>query len=99
MIEVRELQKTFKLYQRPSDRLKEILFRRSFHTRYEALRGVSFRVEDGETLAALRNMGVDYAQGFVVSRARPPKDLLLASSMMDLLVSEEARNFVRRTTA
>ncbi|MFA5546941.1 MAG: ABC transporter ATP-binding protein [Porticoccaceae bacterium] len=57
MIEVRELQKTFKLYQRPSDRLKEILFRRSFHTRYEALRGVSFRVEDGETLGIIGRNG------------------------------------------
>jgi len=53
MIEVKELEKTFKLYQRPSDRLKEILLRRPCHTRFHALRGISFRVESGETLGII----------------------------------------------
>jgi len=57
MIDVKNLEKSFKLYQKPSDRLKEILLRRPFHTRHHALQGVSFRVEDGETLGIIGRNG------------------------------------------
>lgn len=57
MIEVTGLEKSFKLYHRPVDRLKEIVLRRPFHTRYQALRGLRFRVEDGETLGIIGRNG------------------------------------------
>ncbi|ADY73955.1 Teichoic-acid-transporting ATPase [Desulfurobacterium thermolithotrophum DSM 11699] len=53
MIKVENVKKTFKLYKNPADRLKEIIFRKSFHTVYEALKGVSFTVEDGEVLGII----------------------------------------------
>ncbi|MGB6103407.1 MAG: EAL domain-containing protein [Pusillimonas sp.] len=57
-------------------------------------------VEDSDTLRALNDMGVDYAQGFAISKARPPIDILNASSIADLVstpgtlafISEAAQN-------
>lgn len=57
MIDVRDLSKTFKLYRKPSDRLKEIILRRNYHTVHHALKGITFRVEDGETLGILGRNG------------------------------------------
>ncbi|KJS09226.1 MAG: ABC transporter [Gammaproteobacteria bacterium BRH_c0] len=57
MIEANNLQKSFKLYHQPSDRLKEILLRRPFHNRHHALQDVSFRVENGETLGIIGRNG------------------------------------------
>jgi len=53
MIRVEDLWKTFKLYRSPADRLKEILFRRSYHRIFEALKGISFEVQDGEVLGII----------------------------------------------
>ena len=53
MIEVKNIRKKFKLYKKPSDRLKEIIFRKPFHSTYEALKGVSFKVNDGEVLGII----------------------------------------------
>ena len=53
MIKVENVKKKFKLYKKPADRLKEIIFRKSFHTVYEALKGVSFTVENGEVLGII----------------------------------------------
>jgi lipopolysaccharide transport system ATP-binding protein len=50
MITVRDLNKQFRLYQRPSDRLKEIVLRRKRHRDFQALDQVSFEVAQGETL-------------------------------------------------
>ena len=41
MIEVNDLEKTFKLYHRPADRLLEIVMRRPYHTPYHALKHIS----------------------------------------------------------
>jgi len=57
MIQVENLHKTFKLYRSPALRLKELVFRRSFHREFEALRGVSFRVQTGETLGIIGQNG------------------------------------------
>lgn len=54
-------------------------------------------VEDTATLEALQRMGVDYVQGFVVSKARPPVDILNAHSLADLVTTEDVRNFIRKT--
>lgn len=44
-------------------------------------------VEDVETLELLQEMGVDYAQGFVVSSARSPEEILDAHNINDLIQS------------
>ncbi len=50
MITVNNLSKQFRLYQRPSDRLREIIFRRKRHRLFQALDQISFSVAQGETL-------------------------------------------------
>lgn len=57
MIKVSGLGKKFKLYNTPSDRLKEILFRRHYHHIHEALNDISFEVKSGETLGILGKNG------------------------------------------
>lgn len=53
MIVVSGISKRFKLYSKPSDRLKEIILRRPFHTSYQALDNVSFSVADGEAIGII----------------------------------------------
>lgn len=42
-------------------------------------------VEDVETLTLLQKMGVDYAQGFVISKARSPEEILDAHDVRELI--------------
>lgn len=53
MIEVRSVTKQFKLYRKPSDRLKEILLRKPYHQVFKALNNISFKVESGEVLGII----------------------------------------------
>ena len=57
MIVVRNLHKAFKLYQRPGDRLREVLTRRTLHRDFTALQDVSFRLEPGHTLGIIGENG------------------------------------------
>ena len=57
MISVRNISKTFKLYQTPSDRLKEIVLRRCYHKKFQAVKDVSFEVQEGETLGIVGENG------------------------------------------
>lgn len=57
MIQVAALSKTFRLYRKASDRLREILFRKPFHTEHQALENISFTVQDGETLGIIGQNG------------------------------------------
>jgi len=57
MFRVDNLSKCFRLYNRPVDRLKEILLRRSYHSTHQALAGISFGIERGEALAILGRNG------------------------------------------
>jgi ABC-type polysaccharide/polyol phosphate transport system ATPase subunit len=50
MIKVDHISKTFALYDRPADRLKEVILRRSYHALHHALTDVSFSVDQGEVL-------------------------------------------------
>ncbi len=57
MIEVRQLSKSFRLYRKPSDRLKEVLLRRRYHHHHQALNDISFSLKNGETLGVLGQNG------------------------------------------
>ena len=57
MISVKNISKTFKLYQTPSDRLKEIVLRRCYHKKFQAVKDVSFEVQEGETLGIVGENG------------------------------------------
>ncbi|MCF8055251.1 MAG: ABC transporter ATP-binding protein [Desulfocapsa sp.] len=57
MISAQNISKTFKLYQSPSDRLKEIIFRRCYHKEYHALQNISFEVGEGETFGIVGQNG------------------------------------------
>lgn len=49
--------KTFRLYNSPSDRLKEILLGSKHHRDFHALRGISFQIEPGEVLGIIGQNG------------------------------------------
>ncbi|MBC8420724.1 MAG: ABC transporter ATP-binding protein [Desulfobacterales bacterium] len=57
MIRAVNITKEFKLYQNPADRLKEIILRRTLHRSFHALKGISFKVEAGETLGIVGQNG------------------------------------------
>lgn len=49
--------KVYRLYDRPSDRLQELLLRRSRHRDFHALRGISFELRKGEALGLIGENG------------------------------------------
>ncbi len=57
MISVHAISKQFKLYRSPTDRLREIVTRKKYHTDFHALNNVSFTVKDGETLGIVGQNG------------------------------------------
>lgn len=59
VIEIKNLTKTYKLYNTPSDRVKEAFhpFRKKFHRIFSALNDVSFDVKRGETLGIVGRNG------------------------------------------
>lgn len=52
-------------------------------------------VEDVETLSILQHLGVDYAQGFVISKSCDPKKILQAHSILDVIDSPEVIQFIQ----
>ncbi|WP_223066113.1 ABC transporter ATP-binding protein [Paenibacillus caui] len=59
MIEIRQVVKTYKLYNKPTDRLKESLSltKKKYHQEFSALSGVSFTVQQGDALGILGKNG------------------------------------------
>ncbi|MFA7668853.1 MAG: EAL domain-containing protein, partial [Burkholderiaceae bacterium] len=53
-------------------------------------------VEDIPTLEALRDMGVDYIQGYVVSAALTPMQILDAESVPELITNPDTLSYIRR---
>lgn len=50
IVDVKNVSKRFRLYPKPSDRLKEIILRKPYHHSHDALNNISFSVEAGKTL-------------------------------------------------
>jgi lipopolysaccharide transport system ATP-binding protein len=57
LLQITKLNKFYKAYNRPIDRLKEIVFRRSFHNSHHVLNDISFQLQRGESLAILGRNG------------------------------------------
>lgn len=57
MIKAENISKTFKLYQKPTDRLKEILLNRVYHRKHGALKNINFTTNEGETLGIIGENG------------------------------------------
>jgi lipopolysaccharide transport system ATP-binding protein len=57
MINVNGITKSFKLYNSPADRLKEIFFRKKYHQQFTALKNVTFQLADKETLGIIGENG------------------------------------------
>ena len=55
VITVENLEKSYRLYSQPFDRVREALSfgRHSFHTEFHALKGISFEIEKGETVGLI----------------------------------------------
>ena len=57
MLIVDRLKKVYKLYDRPSDRLKSFLLRKQYYRQYTAIDSVSFQLKAGESLGILGQNG------------------------------------------
>ncbi|OGW41302.1 MAG: hypothetical protein A2Y97_06780 [Nitrospirae bacterium RBG_13_39_12] len=56
-IEAHNLTKVYKLYDKPSSRLKELFLKKDYHRKFTALDNISFTVEKGETLGIIGENG------------------------------------------
>jgi ABC-type polysaccharide/polyol phosphate transport system ATPase subunit len=56
-IEAQNISKVYKLYDSPSARLKEFIFRKTFHTKFAALDNISFSIKKGETFGIIGENG------------------------------------------
>ncbi len=59
------------------------------------MKSIAEWAEDCATLRALQDMGVDFVQGFIVSKAKSPADMLSANTLADLIADEEVLKFIR----
>jgi len=57
MIKVQNLNKQFKCYHSPFDRLKEIVLQKPFHQTFQALENINFTLNSGETLGIIGKNG------------------------------------------
>ncbi|MDP2754257.1 MAG: ABC transporter ATP-binding protein [Nitrospirota bacterium] len=57
VIHVENITKIYKLYDKPLDRLKELILHRPFHKEFVALDGISFSLNKGETLGIIGDNG------------------------------------------
>src|SRR4030042_6707805 len=56
-IEAHNLTKVYKLYDKPSSRLKELFLKKDYHRKFTSLDNISFTVEKGETLGIIGENG------------------------------------------
>lgn len=57
VVTVEELTKIYKLYNKPSERLKELILHKPFHKEFIALNGVSFSLQKGESFGVIGDNG------------------------------------------
>jgi len=57
VVKAENLTKIYKLYDKPLNRLKELILHRPFHKEFPALNGISFSLEKGETLGIIGDNG------------------------------------------
>jgi ABC-type polysaccharide/polyol phosphate transport system ATPase subunit len=57
MLEARNISKRYRIYRKPSDRLKELVFRRRYHDEFVALKNISFSVPFRQTLGIVGDNG------------------------------------------
>jgi ABC-type polysaccharide/polyol phosphate transport system ATPase subunit len=57
MIRAADITKIYKIYDKPSDRLKELLLKKPCHREFAALRNISFEVPDGGTIGIIGENG------------------------------------------
>lgn len=62
------------------------------------MKSIAEWAEDCATLRALQEMGVDYVQGFVVSKAKSPAEMLNAHTLADLIDDNEVLDFIHEIT-
>ncbi len=63
------------------------------------MKSIAEWAEDYATLRTLQDMGVDYVQGFVVSKAQSPADILSANSLADLVNDKDVLKFIGEIAA
>ena len=56
-VEFQDVSKIYKLYAKPIDRLKEVIFRKPYHQAFSALQSLSFSVAQGESMGILGDNG------------------------------------------
>ena len=56
-IEVENVSKIYRMYNKPSDRLKEVVFRKPLHTSFSSLTDISLAVSAGESLGIIGDNG------------------------------------------
>lgn len=56
-VRIKGLKKAYKLYEKPSARLKELLFRKNYHREFIALEDITLNVRKGETLGIIGENG------------------------------------------
>ena len=56
-LEIKNLTKEYKIYSKPSDRLKEIILRKPLHKDFTALNNISFNISHGEKIGIVGDNG------------------------------------------
>jgi diguanylate cyclase (GGDEF)-like protein/PAS domain S-box-containing protein len=59
------------------------------------MRSIAEWVEDCDTLRSLASLGVDYVQGWAISRPQPPEAILASRSAAEFITDEKVRAFAR----
>lgn len=56
-LQTNNISKSYRLYEKPLDRLKEALFRKTYHKAFHSLQDISFSISMGETLGIIGDNG------------------------------------------